>query len=81
VNENLLWDLIGLIEEIYSALVLGIHPQQLQVTIVNGTNTTTTVPFRSDAPRQLLLSPLVGVAGDSLQGMESQLLEAKVRED
>jgi hypothetical protein len=112
VNDNLLWDLMGLMEEIYSAFVLGIHPQQLQVTspasASSGTGTGTgvakaggwtgptgagtgtggeaggstsgsfTVPFSSDAPRQLLLSPLVGVPMELLRDMEGQLLDAKV---
>jgi hypothetical protein len=82
VNDNLLWDLMGLMEEIYSAFVLGIHPQQLQVPSSTATNPTasscSTVPFSSDAPRQLLLSPLVGVSGNTLRDMETQLVDAKV---
>ena len=33
VNDNLLWDIMSLSEEIYSSFVLSIHPQQLIGTI------------------------------------------------
>lgn len=72
-----MWDIIGLIEEIYSSFVLGIHSQHLQVT-ANCPGSNSTVPFHSDAPRQLLLSPLVGVSVEYLQSMEAQLIDSKV---
>lgn len=44
VNDNLLWDMISLMEEIYSSFVLTIHPLQLIGTIPTSTTLSSPLP-------------------------------------
>mmetsp|Transcript_14022 Transcript_14022/g.20972 ORF Transcript_14022/g.20972 Transcript_14022/m.20972 type:complete len:1286 (+) Transcript_14022:53-3910(+) len=73
-NDNLLWDIISLLEESYTALVLGVHPTQLHADNGDGG---TKFTIRSDYPRQILLSPELGIPQENIQSLEAQILEAK----